>query len=297
MPDQPTNTGAPAAPAPALNPAPRPPEPTRSTMVENPRARGHSPAIDARAQQAQSPPQSQPQPQPQQPPPETIRIGDAEYAAADVHAAMAERAEAQVRKSGLPSAPEGYEVKNSANFQLPEGVKFQFDLKSPELATARKFALANNLTQEQFSGMLDLYVATQVGGLTNQQRLRDANLQQLGAAAPQRIEAVSTWLAARAGKEGQAMANMLRQFPAVALVKGFETLIRQFSSQGGVDFSQQHREAANTEAGKIAGYENMNFQQRRAAQMAERMKNDPNYARGQRASNEQTKESSHGLGD
>jgi hypothetical protein len=45
-----------------------------------------------------------------------------------------------------------------------------------------------------------------------------------------------------------------------------ENLMRQFSNQGGVDFSQSHRENA-PETGKIPGYENMNFVQRRVTQM------------------------------
>ncbi|HET8921352.1 MAG TPA: hypothetical protein VFN27_16955, partial [Xanthobacteraceae bacterium] len=91
---------------------------------------------------------------------------------------------------------------------------------------------------------------------------------------------VATWLTARAGEEGKGLATFIKSYPSAPIVKAMENLIRQFSNQGGTTFSQQHRESADAEAGKIAGYENMSFAQRRAAQMTERMKNDPAYARG-----------------
>jgi hypothetical protein len=49
-------------------------------------------------------------------------------------------------------------------------------------------------------------------------------------------------------------------------VEAFESIINKFSRQGGTPFSQGHREGAPP-AGKIPGYENMSFEQKRAAQM------------------------------
>jgi hypothetical protein len=236
----------------------------------------HEPAPDAGRQQ-------QPQLQtPHSPPAEQkIRIGDAEYDAADVQSAIAERAEGQVRKSGLPQSPDQYEVKNSAAFQLPEGVsKFEFNMADPTLAAAKKFAMANNLTQEQFSGMLDLFVASKSGELLNQVRAREANLQQLGAAGPQRVQAIATWLSARAGKDGAAVGNFIREYPSAPIVRAVETLIKQFSNQGGSDYSQSHRDQGEDQ-GKIPGYENMSFVQKRAAQMAQ-MLNRPGRGGGRR---------------
>jgi hypothetical protein len=275
MPDQTNNTPGGTAGAPAINPAPPPPEfnfvRERATQMaqQQPPAPGEQPQPEPEARQQQ-----------QETPPQKIKIGDAEYLESDVQAAIAERAEAAVRKTGLPSAPEGYEVKNSAAFQLPEGVSnFEFDMKDPTLAAARKFAMDRGLDQETFSGMLDLFVASKSGELLNQARARDANLRALGAAGPQRVEAIATWLGARAGKEGVAVGNFLRQFPSAPIVRAMETLIKQFSSQGGATFSQQHRESADAEPGKIPGYENMSFAQKRAYQMAQMM-SKPGYRGG-----------------
>jgi hypothetical protein len=239
----------------------------RSAQIQE---RMQQPAQDEHGEQPASDAGQQGQQQQQAPAAEQkIRVGDAEYDAADLQSAIAERAEAQVRRSGLPSAPEGYEVKNSAGFQLPEGIaKFEFDMRDPTLAAARKFALTNNLTQEQFSGMLDLFVASKSGELLNQVRAREANLAALGAAGSQRVESVATWLQARAGGDGRAVGNFLRQYPSAPIVKAMESLMRAFSSQGGADFSQSHRDQAE-EAGKIPGFENMNFIQRRVWQMTQ----------------------------
>jgi hypothetical protein len=61
-------------------------------------------------------------------------------------------------------------------------------------------------------------------------------------------------------------------------VKTFEGLMQQFSSQGGADFSQSGRSQQEAQPGKIAGFENMSFTQRRAAQTAEMLKANPEMA-------------------
>jgi hypothetical protein len=216
-------------------------------------APGAQPAADQRSQ-AQTPPAEQ-----------KIKVGDAEYSAADVQSAIAGRAEAQVRRSALPSAPEGYEAKLPPSFQAPPGVTFEFDAASPELARARAIAHAQGLSQETFSELLGCFAATQINGQMQQQQLREKNLAALGAAGPARIAAVSQWLAAKAGKDGAVVADFIQKFPSAPLVRSLENVIRAFSHQGGADFSQSHR-ANQAEEGKIPGYENMSFVQRRVAQ-------------------------------
>src|SRR5262249_22956539 len=88
-------------------------------------------------------------------------------------------------------------------------------------------------------------------------------------AGPQRVEAVATWLQARAGADGKVMANFLRQYPSAPIVKTMESLMRAFSSQGGADFSQSHRAGAEDNSGRIENYERMGFVQRRVAKMAQ----------------------------
>jgi hypothetical protein len=235
---------------------------------QNPRARGHSPAADQRSQQQQPPPAEQ-----------KIKVGDAEYSEADVHAAIAERAEAASRKATLPSSPEGYEIKLPADFQAPEGVRFEFDAKDPALKRARELAHQHGISSDVFQQMLGVYASTKMGEAIQQSQLRDTNMRQLGSAGPQRVEAVATWLTARAGADGKTMSDFLRKFPSAPIVKTMENLMRVFSNQGGADFSQSHRETQANSEGKIPGYENMSFAQKRAAQMQQMMQR-PGYRGG-----------------
>ena len=271
-----TEAGTPAAPAPGGN-APAPSNNNAATQQSglpaqspaqpenNPRARGHSPAADAR--------------QPQQTPAEPkIKVGDAEYTAADLQSAIAERAEAQSRKATLPAGPDQYEVKLPADFIPPENVRFEFDPKDPALKAFREVAAKHGVSQELFSDALAVFASTKMGAAIQQNQLRDVNMRQLGTAGPQRVEAVATWLQARAGADGKTMANFLRQFPSAPIVRSVENLMRQFSSQGGADFSQSHR-AQEEQAGKIPGYDGMSFVQRRSVQMQTRMATERDYGR------------------
>jgi cell pole-organizing protein PopZ len=233
---------------------------------DNPRARGHSPAQDARAQ-AQTPPAEQ-----------KIRVGETEYDAQTVADAIAARAEAQSQRATLPASPADYRAELTPNFSPGEGVRFELDQKDPLLAQARELAFAKGLDQSTFSSLLDLYAASKVGEVQRNATMRDVNMKQLGAAAPTRIEAVATWLAARAGSDGKAVGDFLRQFPSSQIVKALERVMQYQSSGGGADFSQSHR-AQQEDPGRIPGYSEMNFQQRRVAQMQLAMRNAPKRER------------------
>lgn len=227
------------------------------------------PAADAQPQQGQQ----------QQPPAEQkIKVGDAEYEAADVQSAIAERAEAQSRRATLPASADGYEVKLPADFQPPEGVRFEFDAKDPALVRARELAHKRGIDQETFSEMLGVYASTKMGEAIQQAQLRDVNMKQLGTAAPQRVEAVATWLQARAGPEGRQTADFLRRYPSSAIVKTMENLMRAFSNQGGADYSANRR-AEQEPAGTIPGYSSMSFTEKRVHQMAA-MLSKPGYRGG-----------------
>jgi hypothetical protein len=172
----------------------------------------------------------------------------------------------------LPKAETDYQIRNSDGFQLPDGVKFEFDKNDPTLAAARKFALDRGLDQETFSSLLDLHVASKVNELMAQARAHDTNLKMLGAAGPSRIDAVATWLKATAGADGTLFANFLKAYPSAPMVKAMENVIRRFSNQGGVNYDQRGRATQEDHAGRIPGYDQMSFTQRRAAQMKQMLR-------------------------
>jgi hypothetical protein len=220
------------------------------------RTRGHSPARDAREQQ----------PTPQE---RMIRVGESDFSEKQITDSLAFRAEQDVRERSLPPSADKYEIKLPADFKAPEGFKFEFDMNDPLLKSAREAAFTGKLGQENFSKFLGLYAANKIA---EQQRLapaREAELSKLGTAATQRIDALETWLKARVGDKSKLLVAQMRNYPVAAMVETFEGLMKQFSDQNGAQFDQRGRSEQEQPTGKIAGYDNMSFTQKRVAQMGQ----------------------------
>lgn len=180
-------------------------------------------------------------------------------------------AESQARRQAVPQSPDAYQVALPEGFKPPEGMQFEFRNDDPAMIEARKAAHELGLDQNGFSRLLGIYAANKLGELQATNAGREAEMNKLGSAAPQRIEAVETWLKAKVGDKANVMIATLKQFPVAANVEAFEGIMRAFSSQGGSSVTQSGRET-ETDQGKIPGYENMNFTQRRMAQMTQQMK-------------------------
>jgi hypothetical protein len=253
MSEQPVNMGFTSAPpaAAAASPPSQPSSPLQP--ADNPRTRGHSPARDHREQIPGGAERK-------------VSIGGVEYDELAVADAMAERVERQLARDALPQDPRGYEIKLPDGFKPPEGMQFEFKTDDPALIEARKAAHELKLDQAGFSRMLGIYAATKVQELQQVNASRDAQMAKLGSAAPQRIDAVETWLKAKVGDKANIAIATLKQYPVAANVEMFEGIIRAFSSQGGSGFTQSGREGQDSQ-GKIPGYDNMSFAQRRVAQM------------------------------
>jgi hypothetical protein len=176
-------------------------------------------------------------------------------------------AEQQVRKNSLPAAPDKYEIKLPPDFQAPQGVTFEFDKNDALLAKSRELAHKRGMDQETYSDFLGLYAASKISEQQQLATARGAEMAKLGSAAQGRIDAVDTWLHARVGTKADIIVNQLRNFPVATMIEAFEEVIRQFSHQGGAEFSQSGRQQQDN-SGKIPGYETMSFVQRRAAQDA-----------------------------
>ena len=244
---------------------------------ENPNARGHSPARDAReaaaaarqqeGQQGQQQGDQQQSDQQQQQQPtgsDEVQIGDVKISPDKFKEIMQRQGAEDARKLTLPTSAEGYELKVPADFKPPGDVKFEFNKDDPVLANARKLALARGMDQGTFSDFLGVYAAERISEATKINTARTAEIAKLGTMAPQRIDAVKTWAHGTLGSElGGAIEQML---VTAKHVEAFEKIINNFSRQGGTQFSQGHREG-EPPAGKIPGYENMSFEQKRAAQM------------------------------
>jgi hypothetical protein len=111
-----------------------------------------------------------------------------------------------------------------------------------------------------------VYAAERISEASKINTARNAEISKLGSMAPQRIDAIRTFIHATCGSDlGAAIEQMLCTSKQV---EGFEKIINQFSRQGGTPFSQGHREGEPPK-GTIPGYANMSFEQKRAAQMAQ----------------------------
>jgi hypothetical protein len=180
--------------------------------------------------------------------------------------ALADRAQRQIVQAGLPKDPNGYEIKLPEGFRPPEGMQFEINQDDPALAQFRAVAHKRGLDQETFSEALGIYASTKVEELRATNAAREDQLNKLGAAGPQRIDAIEKWLKSKVGDNANIAIATLKQFPVAANVEMFEGIIRAFSSQGNTGFSQSGREGQEDQ-GKIPGYENLSFVGRRIAQM------------------------------
>lgn len=256
-----------AAAAPPEFHQPGKPQPTNPD-----RTRGHSPAMDQRRAAQQGPGASSGDGSGQgqgdgSGTPQTVKIGDAEFSHEDVANALKFKSEQDIRKSGLPPTADGYKIELPADFQAPQGVRFEFDPNSADLKRARELAHARGVDQETFSDMLGVYAANKIAEQQTLGVARNAEMQKLGSAGPNRIAAVEMWLKSQVGGKANLIVAQLKNFPVAGMVEMFEQLARNASNQGGADYSQSGRQQEDN-TGKIPGYENMSFAQKRAAQDA-----------------------------
>jgi hypothetical protein len=134
----------------------------------------------------------------------------------------------------------------------------------------RQFALKNEFTQDQFAEGLDLVASLRVGEAYAVNQAKRAEVGKLGAAATQRIDTVTTWLAAMTGDKGAAMVRVLQMCPVADTIVAFESLMQRFQTQGAGSYTPTGRRVEAPSGGDIPGYATMTFEQKRAAQ--ERLK-------------------------
>ena len=171
------------------------------------------------------------------------------------------------RKLTLPQTEDAYQVALPADFTPPQGVEFKFNPNDPAIPLARKFAKEAGLTQDQFSKLTGVWAQAKIAEEMTVRSAIASELSKLGASGTPRVTAVQQFLNAKLGADlGAALNSNL--FTAKQVL-AFEKLIDVFTTQG-ASSPANGRTPAGTPAGKIEGYENMTFEQRRAAQEAAR---------------------------
>jgi hypothetical protein len=266
------------APAPGQHIAPGTPEWAALTTEqrhaalrgpENPRARGHSPAVEQREAAAARTAGEQPQPdqgvddlQAPTHSTEKLRVGKYEVSEAELAGMLDRQSQDDLRKATVPPSPDAYELKISPDAKLPGNVEFKFDGNDPSLVAARNWAHSRGLDQSAFSEMLTLYASHVAGQNAALAARSQQEIAKAGVNAPQRVDAVGKWIT---GEMGEADAAPIKATIVTdAHLRFYERMMQKVSSQGAASFSQQHRAAPETDS--IPGYEKMSFEQRRQAQ-------------------------------
>jgi hypothetical protein len=136
------------------------------------------------------------------------------------------------RRLTLPQKPEEYDFALPKDFKPPEGIEFQLNPQDPLAAEARKFAIEAGLSKEQFSKLLAIHAAGQIGSVQAINNAKAAEVQKLGVNGPARKTAVDTFIASVPGvsaDDAKAFSNFM--FTA-AQVQVMEKIMAHMRSQG-----------------------------------------------------------------
>jgi len=165
------------------------------------------------------------------------------------------------RRASLPQTAEAYEVKLPENFTPPAGIEFKLDLNDPLYAMAKEAAHAKGMSQGDFSDLLGLFASAKVQEAAVYETAKAENLKALGTTGPQRIDAVTRWLAANF--DDATVKPVLATLATTAHVTMFEKIISKLTSQGSGTFTPQHRDM---DTGKVddATWARMSYSERKA---------------------------------
>lgn len=271
-------TAQPAAPPPAA------PQPAVRDLrgAENPRARGHSPALDQReaaavraikdahdpaaapAAPAAAPPAADPAAAP--PNAEKHKVGAYEISESELAAMMTRQSADDLRKAQVPATPADYKIRLDA--ALPAGVEQSliFDRNDPMAAAtldaARQWAHNKGLSQAEFGELLGVYANGKAAEISIINRAAAAEREKLGAMGGQRVDAIAQWVR---GEVGDADAKLIISgLACAAQVTFMEKIITRLTNQGSANFDQRHRAAPDDST--IPGFAKMSFEQQRFAQ-------------------------------
>jgi hypothetical protein len=138
----------------------------------------------------------------------------------------------QSRRANTPADSSGYLVELSSEWKPPAGFEtYKPEVNHPLMSEARQFAAEAGLTQQQFSKMLTLSAAKEVGTAMMLEKARDGEIKKLGANGSLRVTAIENFLSAEVG---DAAFRAIRPLLATAkMIEVLEHLQRKVSGGGG----------------------------------------------------------------
>jgi hypothetical protein len=161
------------------------------------------------------------------------------------------------RRATLPQTPEAYELKLPETFKAPDGIDVKLDVNDPMFKSARELAHAKGWSQADFSDALGIVANIKATEAATYETLKAQNLEGLGAKGPERIDAVTRYLAANFPEA--TVKPVLATLATKAHVEMFEAFISKLASQGrGSNFTQTGRDH---DTGKVTPeqYEKMSY--------------------------------------
>jgi hypothetical protein len=179
-----------------------------------------------------------------------LRVGDFELSSDDIAALMATKAQADLRATQVPADASGYKPDLPADLKLPPGIEFKIDTADPAYRDLAAFAHARGWDQEAFSTAIGIFAsreARQAAAFAEAQR---AEVQKLGANGTSRVTAVETWLRSTLGDD--LASGMRSMIVTEKIVRGFEKLAAQRTTQGAAPFSQAHRMPEPSAPGRVS---------------------------------------------
>jgi hypothetical protein len=180
-------------------------------------------------------------------------LGEMTLSETDIRQLMTEAGAREARKTTMPVTAADYRLDLPA--EMPEGTKFTWSIDHPVLGPiigqAKEFAFANNIEQNGFQKMMNLYVAAQVQEAQTISKAQAAEVAKLGPMAAHRVDAVTTFVRGMVGDDKLAQA-ITRQLFTADQITGFERLIRRVTNGGAASFRQDGREPHNPNTGPLS---------------------------------------------
>lgn len=205
---------------------------------------------------------------------DAIKVGDVTVSSQEMKDFLADRAAKLSGTLQAPASADEYLLELPKDLTFPPGIEVALDKNDPVLGKLRGWAHKYQLPQEAVSEVLGLYAGKIAGERAIGQAAHLAEVEKLGPSGPGRVDAIALWLKSQLGDSGKVLSGVRGPDGFVQngvlwtadICKAFEALMNKQRSQGAAGYTGNGRDNSNPNDGKIPGFENMSFAQRRHAQ-------------------------------
>jgi hypothetical protein len=205
---------------------------------------------------------------------DTVRVGNTTVTEAELSEFLTNKAARESGKLRSPATPDEYQIALPKDFKTPQGVEVVLDQNDPAFGMLKNWAHRNQIPQSELSELVGIYGGVRAGELSLGKMAYETEIGKLGAAGPGRVDALATWMRGQLGDQGRALTGVRGADGMVrggvlwtaGVVEAFEALMHKSISGGAARYTGHGRDMGEHNAGKIAGYEGMTFEQRRHAQ-------------------------------